>query len=75
MSIRDPEITDFKIRLTQIKSAGTIEEARAFVMEASDSLSMVGGLDFLRSLDERDQLVQSAANFYIEGRVRAALDQ
>lgn len=71
---QNPEITAV-INWLQIKSATAVEEARALTLAASDCLSMVGGLAYIRTLTERDDLVQSAANFYVEGRLRAALDQ
>ncbi|XP_036433504.1 G2/M phase-specific E3 ubiquitin-protein ligase [Colossoma macropomum] len=44
-------------------------------MEAADSLSIVGALRHVSNLEEKDSLVQSAADFFVNGRVHAALEQ
>lgn len=44
-------------------------------MEASDQLSMFGAVRFIKSLEERDLLVESAMKFYLESRIRDPLEQ
>lgn len=50
-------------------------EANEAIMEAADSLSIVGALRHVSTLEEKDSLVQSAANFFVNGRVNTALEQ
>ncbi|XP_077099151.1 uncharacterized protein LOC143750154 isoform X2 [Siphateles boraxobius] len=65
----------FKEKLLKIKEAETVELANNAISEAEDSLSIMGALRTVRSLQERDFLVQSALGFYTNGRTRAALAQ
>uniref|UniRef100_A0A3Q3AJ30 HECT domain-containing protein n=1 Tax=Kryptolebias marmoratus TaxID=37003 RepID=A0A3Q3AJ30_KRYMA len=44
-------------------------------MQAADTLSIVGALRRVTTLEERDSLVQSAADFFVNGRVCTALQQ
>lgn len=44
-------------------------------MEASDELSMLGSVQCVRSLQDRDMLVQSATEFYLESRLRDSVNQ
>lgn len=45
------------------------------ITEAADSLNIIGALKYISHLTERNSLVQSAAEFFVNGRLRAALDQ
>ncbi|XP_022541254.2 G2/M phase-specific E3 ubiquitin-protein ligase-like [Astyanax mexicanus] len=74
----DPsEIVDytFKEKLLKILSAESTEQAWAAVMDASDELSMLGSVQCTRTLEDRDVLVQSATEFYLESRLRDAVNQ
>ncbi|KAK5849983.1 hypothetical protein PBY51_014273 [Eleginops maclovinus] len=42
--------------------------------EAADSLSIIGALRHVSSLEEKASLVQSAADFFVNGRLATALD-
>lgn len=61
--------------LSQIKEAMTAQEANSAIAEAADSLSIIGALRHVSSLEEKDSLVQSAADFFVNGRMQTALDQ
>ncbi|KAK5604248.1 hypothetical protein CRENBAI_020759 [Crenichthys baileyi] len=50
-------------------------EANEAIMQAADTLSMVGALRRVTTLEERVSLVQSAADFFVNGRVSTALQQ
>uniref|UniRef100_A0A8D3DZU0 HECT domain-containing protein n=1 Tax=Scophthalmus maximus TaxID=52904 RepID=A0A8D3DZU0_SCOMX len=43
------------------------------VSDASEELSLMGSLRFLKTLEERDELVTAVLGFYTEGRVHAPL--
>ncbi|KAM9486989.1 G2/M phase-specific E3 ubiquitin-protein ligase-like isoform 2-T2 [Clarias gariepinus] len=60
---------------TMIKEAMTTQEANSAIAEAADSLSIIGALRHVSSLEEKDSLVQSAADFFVNGRMQTALDQ
>lgn len=53
----------------------TAQEANSAIAEAADSLSIIGALRHVSSLEEKDSLVQSAADFFVNGRMQTALDQ
>ncbi|XP_050951519.1 uncharacterized protein LOC127154155 [Labeo rohita] len=71
------EIGDHTLReqLIKIQEATTVLEANCAITEAADSLSIIGALIYTSSLTGRNSLVQSAAEFFVNGRLRAALDQ
>lgn len=50
-------------------------EANEAIIQAADTLSIVGALRHVTNLEERDSLVQSAADFFVNGRVCTALQQ
>ncbi|KAJ8381338.1 hypothetical protein SKAU_G00021160 [Synaphobranchus kaupii] len=75
VSLQEIDDWEFKEKLQKIKDTKSVEEAREAIQEASDSLSLLGALCHVSSLDERDELVNSASGFYIEGRVQAGLQQ
>ncbi|CAB1457397.1 unnamed protein product [Pleuronectes platessa] len=60
---------------TWIQDATTVREANNAITEAADSLSIIGALRHVSSLEEKDYLVQSAADFFVNGRLATALDQ
>ncbi|XP_056099424.1 uncharacterized protein LOC130078001 isoform X3 [Rhinichthys klamathensis goyatoka] len=62
-------------QLIKIQEATTVQEANCAIAEAADSLSIIGALRYTSHLTERNSLVQSAAEFFVNGRLRAALDQ
>ncbi|XP_055075369.2 uncharacterized protein [Misgurnus anguillicaudatus] len=71
------EVSDvtFKEKLLKIKEARTVEDAKAAIEEAEDSLAIVGSCRIITTLKQRDALVQSAVNFFVEGRLNVALQQ
>lgn len=71
------EVGDYSLKekLLKIKAAETIQEANSAINEAEDSLSIMGALRLVKSMDERDALVQSALEFYTNGRTYTALTQ
>lgn len=71
------EISDvtFKEKLIKIKEAVTVKEAKAAIDEAEDCLAITGAWRSITSLKQRDTLVQSAIDFFVEGRLRVALQQ
>ncbi|XP_077057394.1 uncharacterized protein LOC143710316 [Siphateles boraxobius] len=71
------EVGDHTLReqLIKIQEATTVQEANCAIAEAADSLSIIGALRYTSHLTERNSLIQSAAEFFVNGRLRAALDQ
>ncbi|XP_055073116.2 uncharacterized protein [Misgurnus anguillicaudatus] len=65
----------FREQLIKIKETTTVREANSAIAEAADSLSIIGALRHVSSLKEKDSLVQSAADFFVNGRLATALDQ
>nr|XP_055049938.1 uncharacterized protein LOC129436070 isoform X2 [Misgurnus anguillicaudatus] len=65
----------FKEMLCKIKEAETVAEAKAAIEMAEDCLSIIGAFRFISTLKQRDMLVQSAVEYYVEGRCNAALTQ
>ncbi|XP_041823681.1 G2/M phase-specific E3 ubiquitin-protein ligase [Melanotaenia boesemani] len=71
------EVTDGDLRekLKKISEAANLMEARAAVEEAAESLSLLGSLRHIVSMEGRDQLVEAATSFYVEGRIKEPLEQ
>uniref|UniRef100_A0A9J7XQ74 HECT-type E3 ubiquitin transferase n=1 Tax=Cyprinus carpio carpio TaxID=630221 RepID=A0A9J7XQ74_CYPCA len=65
----------FREQLIKIQEATTVREANSAIAEAADSLSIIGALRHVSSLEEKDSLVQSTADFFVNGRLATALDQ
>ncbi|XP_049457547.1 G2/M phase-specific E3 ubiquitin-protein ligase-like [Epinephelus fuscoguttatus] len=65
----------FRQQLIRIQEATTVQEANSAIAEAADSLSIIGALRHVSNLKEKDSLVQSAADFFVNGRMQTALDQ
>ncbi|XP_032402207.1 G2/M phase-specific E3 ubiquitin-protein ligase-like [Xiphophorus hellerii] len=65
----------FRQQLIKIQDTNTIVEANEAIMQAADTLSIVGALRRVTTLEERDSLVQSAADFFVNGRVCTSLQQ
>uniref|UniRef100_A0A669CLS7 HECT domain-containing protein n=1 Tax=Oreochromis niloticus TaxID=8128 RepID=A0A669CLS7_ORENI len=61
--------------LLKIKNATTVEDAKAAIEKAEDSLAIVGAWRNITTLRQRDALVQSAVDFFVEGRLNVALQQ
>lgn len=53
---------------TQILKAESVTEACTAILEVRNSLNMLGALTGITSLEDRDELFQSATQFYVEGR-------
>ncbi|XP_016349333.1 G2/M phase-specific E3 ubiquitin-protein ligase-like, partial [Sinocyclocheilus anshuiensis] len=71
------EVGDHTLReqLIKIQEATSVLEANCAIAEAADSLSIIGALRYVSSLTENNSLVQSAAEFFVNGRLQAALEQ
>ncbi|KAI7789966.1 putative G2/M phase-specific E3 ubiquitin-protein ligase-like [Triplophysa rosa] len=71
------EIADrsFREKLLKIKDADSVQKSHATISDAVDCLSMMGALRYISSLEERDSLVQSAADYFVNGRTVLALRQ
>ncbi|XP_052413120.1 uncharacterized protein LOC127958334 [Carassius gibelio] len=65
----------FKEMLCKIKEAGTLPEAKAAIEMAEDCLSIIGAFRSISTLKQRDMLVQSAVEYYVDGRCNVALQQ
>ncbi|KAA8578512.1 hypothetical protein FQN60_012564, partial [Etheostoma spectabile] len=57
-----------------IQEATTVQDANSAIAEAADSLSIIGALRHVSSLQEKDSLSQSAADFFVNGRLATALE-
>ncbi|KAK9976744.1 hypothetical protein ABG768_021947 [Culter alburnus] len=70
------EITDLDLQCKLKKiEAEDLMAARDAIMQAADSLSLLGSLGHINSMVERDHLVQAAISFYVEGKTKEALQQ
>ncbi|XP_051724166.1 uncharacterized protein LOC127499186 isoform X2 [Ctenopharyngodon idella] len=65
----------FKEMLCKIKEAETVPEAKAAIEMAEDCLSIIGAFRSISTLKQRDMLVQSAVEYYADGRCNAVLQQ
>ncbi|XP_028296999.1 G2/M phase-specific E3 ubiquitin-protein ligase-like isoform X2 [Gouania willdenowi] len=65
----------FREKLLKIKGAETVREANDAITDAEDSVSMMGTLRYITSLEQRDSLVQSAAHYFVDGRMHVAFRQ
>ncbi|XP_039524304.1 uncharacterized protein LOC120477014 [Pimephales promelas] len=65
----------FKEMLCKIKDAETVAEAKAAIEMAEDCLSIIGAFRSISTLKQRDTLVQSAVEYYVDGRCNVALQQ
>lgn len=65
----------FREQLINIQEETTVREANSAIAEAADSLSIIGALRHVSSLEEKDSVVQSAADFFVNGTLATALDQ
>lgn len=74
-TLEDVSDPDLKEKLGKIRDATDITSARMEIEEASDTLSLLGSLRFVSSLEGRDELVQCATTFYVDGRTKEALEQ
>ena len=63
------------VELSKIPLAQTLNEAQEVVMEVSELPFMLGSVRFFRTLEERDDLVESATKFYLESRLWDTLEQ
>ncbi|KAK7157550.1 hypothetical protein R3I93_008902 [Phoxinus phoxinus] len=66
---------DFREKMIKIKSAQNVDDAQCAIMGASDQLAMLGSLRHIQTLEERDDLVESATKFFLDNRLRDSLDQ
>ncbi|XP_077061056.1 G2/M phase-specific E3 ubiquitin-protein ligase-like [Siphateles boraxobius] len=66
---------DFREKMIKIQSAHNVNDAQCAIMEASDQLAMLGSLRHIQTLEERDDLVESATKFFLDNRLRDSLDQ
>lgn len=61
--------------MLKIKEALDLPSARDAISDAADSLSLLGCFRHITSLEGRDEVLQSAINFYVDGRTKEALEQ
>ena len=66
---------NFLMIYLQIKEADSVQKENSAISDAGDSLNMMGALRYISSLEERDSLVQSAAEYFVNGRINLALRQ
>ncbi|KAI7801291.1 hypothetical protein IRJ41_003794 [Triplophysa rosa] len=62
-------------QINVIKEAKTVPEAKAAIEIAEDCLSIIGAFRSIGTLKQRDMLVQSAVEYYVDGRCNVALQQ
>lgn len=52
-----------------------MEETRDAVEEAASNLALLGSLTVVRSLSDRDDILDSSLQYYLEGRLEEPLRQ
>ena len=75
VSQRPASINELSMMSLKISEAVDITAARAVIEEAAESLSLFRSLRHITTIEGRDQLVQAATSFYLEGRTKKALQQ
>ncbi|KAK5922892.1 hypothetical protein CgunFtcFv8_020119 [Champsocephalus gunnari] len=70
--IFDPAL---RAKLKKIADATTLEGAREAVEEATEELSLLGSLQFVGNMTQRDELLAAALHHYVDGRKVEALQQ
>ncbi|PIK37561.1 hypothetical protein BSL78_25606 [Apostichopus japonicus] len=75
LTVDDIQDTLVQDVLKKISDAVTLEDVVQEVEESQDVLSILGSIRQIKSLADRDLLVEDAVTFYLFGRVQAALDQ
>ncbi|XP_058625944.1 uncharacterized protein LOC131536818 [Onychostoma macrolepis] len=75
VSLEEIADSSFREKLSKIKEADSVENANSAISDAGDSLNMMGALRYISSLEESDSLVQSAAEYFVNGRTNLALRQ
>nr|XP_055051490.1 G2/M phase-specific E3 ubiquitin-protein ligase-like [Misgurnus anguillicaudatus] len=75
VDMREVDDTELREELEKIQRSETVEEARTAMIEASNSLHMLGALCRVSNLEERDAMVQAALTYYLEGRTEMPLKQ
>ncbi|KAK5906522.1 hypothetical protein CgunFtcFv8_002381 [Champsocephalus gunnari] len=70
--IFDPAL---RAKLKKIADATTLEGAREAVEEATEELSLLGSLQFVGNMNQRDELLAAALHHYVDGRKVEALQQ
>ncbi|RXN15879.1 G2 M phase-specific E3 ubiquitin- ligase-like protein [Labeo rohita] len=58
-----------------ITNAETIDQAREAIIHASETLTVLGTMRYISSMDERDSLVTISIQQYVEGRVQTAFQE
>ncbi|KAI7810447.1 putative G2/M phase-specific E3 ubiquitin-protein ligase-like [Triplophysa rosa] len=66
---------DVEERLQKIKNAETISQAREAIIQGSETLTVLGTMHHINSLDERDSLVKHSIQQCVEGRVLRGYQQ
>ena len=59
----------------QISAAQKIDDAKAAVSDAADTLILLGCFRAVKTLQARDELVKQAIWSFIVGRLQSAIDQ
>ncbi|XP_073719385.1 G2/M phase-specific E3 ubiquitin-protein ligase-like [Misgurnus anguillicaudatus] len=71
------EVTDLDIcsQMEKINTAKSVEEAREAISCFADTLGVMGALTYVRSLEDRDRVIEIALQFYLQDRLSQALSQ
>ncbi|KAK5852487.1 hypothetical protein PBY51_023951 [Eleginops maclovinus] len=64
-----------KAKLQNIADATNVEGAREAVEEATEELSLLGSLQYVQNMTQRDELLAAAFHHYVDGRKVEALQQ
>ncbi|XP_010786138.1 uncharacterized protein [Notothenia coriiceps] len=64
-----------RAKFQKIAEATTVEAAKEAVEEASEELSLMGGMRFISNLSQRDELLAAVLHHYCDGRLLEALQQ
>ena len=59
----------------QIKQASSILEVHAAIASAASNLALLGSLTVIRTMTDRDEVVESALKFYLDKRQHVPLQQ
>nr|XP_055049529.1 G2/M phase-specific E3 ubiquitin-protein ligase-like isoform X1 [Misgurnus anguillicaudatus] len=75
VDIMEVDDADLRQQLQKIQEAKTVEETREAANVAANNLSLLGSLTVIRTLSDRDDILSSSLNYYLEGRLDAPLRQ
>ncbi|XP_056441053.1 G2/M phase-specific E3 ubiquitin-protein ligase-like isoform X1 [Gadus chalcogrammus] len=71
------EIDDEELRsqILKIQQASTILEVHAAIASAASNLALLGSLTVIRTMSDRDEVLESALKFYLDKRLHVPLQQ